>query len=80
MDGTGPPRGLANERRAGWLVVEIDALLILAGDLPLMLSDYPYAPSLSLADRLRLIADGVPVHSLEYRTLQQAADLLEDFD
>lgn len=43
-----------------------------------MLSDYPYAAALSLADRLRLLADEFPADSLEYRTLQLAADSIEE--
>ena len=43
-----------------------------------MLSDYPHAPDLSLADRLRLIADEFSELSIEYQSLQMAADLLED--
>jgi hypothetical protein len=43
-----------------------------------MLSDSPYAPDLSLSDRLRLIADEYPEKTLEYTSLTHAADLLED--
>lgn len=41
-----------------------------------MLTDYPFAADLSLADRLRLLADEFPADSLEYRTLQLAADAI----
>jgi hypothetical protein len=42
-----------------------------------MLSDEPYAAQLTLADRLRLMSDEMPLGSLEYRTLHAAADLIE---
>ena len=43
-----------------------------------MASDSPHAPDLSLADRVRLVADTYPERSLEYKLLQCGADLLED--
>jgi hypothetical protein len=56
-----------------------DVLLRGRREIVLMLSDYPHAPELSLADRLRLIADEYPERSLEYKSLTHAADLLEDY-
>src|SRR5690606_6554691 len=66
--------GIASPRAATF-----DGPLIRHYDLCPMLGDYPNAAKLSLADRLRLIADSLPEDSLDYRTLQVAADLLEGF-
>lgn len=57
---------------------EFEDWLILPSHLTTMLSNCPYAADLSLVDRLRPIADGFPADSLEYGTLQLAADTIEE--
>jgi hypothetical protein len=45
-----------------------------------MLIDYPYAATLALSDRLRILADECPTDSLDYRSLQGAADIIEELE